>query len=72
MVPYLHGWCIVSDCLMFLNRFSFKVIVEIEEASTKVLECFGGPQAKKKTAADHAAEGALWYLKHVGYSAKGD
>lgn len=57
---------------MFLNRFSFKVIVEIEEASTKVLECFGGPQAKKKTAAEHAAEGALWYLKHVGYSAKGD
>ena len=32
-----------------------------------ILECFGGPRTKKKAAAEHAAEGALWYLKHEGY-----
>ncbi|KAK9281708.1 hypothetical protein L1049_004612 [Liquidambar formosana] len=49
------------------KMFTFKVIVEIEDASNTVLECFGAPQSKKKTAADHAAEGALWYLNHLGY-----
>jgi hypothetical protein len=29
--------------------------------------CFGYPKPTKKTAAEHAAEGALWYLKHLGY-----
>ncbi|XP_059457336.1 ribonuclease 3-like protein 1 [Corylus avellana] len=54
------------------KMFTFKVIVEIQEASTTVLECFGAPQLKKKRAAEHAAEGALWYLKHSGYSPKDD
>ncbi|KAH7547457.1 hypothetical protein FEM48_Zijuj01G0312000 [Ziziphus jujuba var. spinosa] len=54
-----------------MKMFTFKVLVEIKEASnTVVLECFGAPQSKKKTAVEHAAEGALWYLKHVGYSSK--
>jgi hypothetical protein len=44
----------------------------MQEASTTILECFGAPQLKKKTAAEHAAEGALWYLKHSGYSPKDD
>jgi hypothetical protein len=52
---------------MILNRFNFKVIFEIKEASTTVLECFGAPRFKKKEAAEHAAEGALWYLKHIGF-----
>ncbi|XP_022721072.1 ribonuclease 3-like protein 1 [Durio zibethinus] len=48
--------------------FTFKVVVEIKEASTTtILECFSDPHSKKKMAADHAAEGALWYLEHVGH-----
>lgn len=45
-----------------LCRFTFKVVVEIEEAPDMILECFGSPHAKKKEAAEHAAEGALWFL----------
>ncbi|EEF35075.1 ribonuclease 3-like protein 1 [Ricinus communis] len=47
--------------------FTFKVIVEMIGAEYIVLECYGIPKIKKKTAAEHAAEGALWYLKHLGY-----
>ncbi|CAK7336276.1 unnamed protein product [Dovyalis caffra] len=48
--------------------FTYKIVMEIEgEASSTVLECFGDPKSKKKTAAESAAEGALWYLKHLGY-----
>ncbi|KAK9269302.1 hypothetical protein L1049_001073 [Liquidambar formosana] len=50
-----------------LKLFTFKVIVEIEETPDLILECFGAPQPQKKAAAEHAAEGALWYLKHEGY-----
>ncbi|XWS20506.1 hypothetical protein CRYUN_Cryun31cG0107300 [Craigia yunnanensis] len=50
-----------------MKLFTFKVVVEIQEASTTILECFSDPQSKKKMAAYHAAEGALWYLRHVGY-----
>ncbi|XP_023910661.2 ribonuclease 3-like protein 1, partial [Quercus suber] len=50
------------------KMFTYKVIVEIKEASTTVLECFGAPRLRKKEAAEHAAEGALWYLKHIGFS----
>uniref|UniRef100_A0A5B7C289 Putative dicer-like protein 4 isoform X2 n=1 Tax=Davidia involucrata TaxID=16924 RepID=A0A5B7C289_DAVIN len=57
-----------------LKEFTFKVVVVIEEASDMILECYGEPHAKKKDAAEHAAEGALWYLKHEGYLSlkKGD
>ncbi|XP_010265687.1 PREDICTED: ribonuclease 3-like protein 1 isoform X1 [Nelumbo nucifera] len=51
--------------------FTFKVIVEIEEEANLVLECFSAPCGKKKAAAEHAAEGALWYLQHQGYLHKG-
>ncbi|KAK8526186.1 hypothetical protein V6N13_017241 [Hibiscus sabdariffa] len=51
-----------------LKLFVFKVVVEMQEAtSTTILECFSDPRPKKKMAAEHAAEGALWYLRHVGY-----
>ncbi|XP_042491944.1 endoribonuclease Dicer homolog 4 [Macadamia integrifolia] len=53
-----------------LKKFTFKVTVEMEEASRTVLECFGAPQPGKKAAAENAAEGALWYLKHQGYLPK--
>ncbi|KAK3033196.1 hypothetical protein RJ639_036988 [Escallonia herrerae] len=60
------------DCCMeagpsHLKEFIFKVSMEIEENTNMVLECIGDPRAKKKDAAEHAAEGALWYLKHEGY-----
>ncbi|KAM6579905.1 hypothetical protein CsatA_003679 [Cannabis sativa] len=50
-----------------LKLFTYKVLVEIEEASDMVLECFSGEHPKKKAAAEHAAEGALWFLKKQGY-----
>ncbi|XP_059642872.1 ribonuclease 3-like protein 1 [Cornus florida] len=50
-----------------MKLFTFKVTVEITEPSVTVLECFGAPQSKKKMAAEHAAEGALWCLKNLGF-----
>ncbi|XVF86354.1 hypothetical protein PTKIN_Ptkin18bG0032900 [Pterospermum kingtungense] len=50
-----------------MKLFTFKVVVEIQGASTTILECFSDPQSTKKMAADHAAEGALWYLRHIGF-----
>ncbi|XP_057968657.1 endoribonuclease Dicer homolog 1-like isoform X4 [Malania oleifera] len=50
-----------------MKLFTFKVFVEMEEATIRILECFSAPRSKKKTAAAHAAEGALWFLKHKGY-----
>ncbi|KAI4355800.1 hypothetical protein L6164_004539 [Bauhinia variegata] len=52
------------------RMFTFKVLIEIETESKTIMECFGAPCPTKKTAADHAAEGALWYLKHEGYVSK--
>ncbi|CAN4113157.1 unnamed protein product [Withania somnifera] len=49
-----------------LKEFTFRVVVEIEETS-RVIESCGEPRAKKKDAAEHAAEGALWFLKQEGY-----
>lgn len=50
-----------------LCRFTFKVVVLIEEAEDVTMECFGRPQVKKKAAAEEAAEGAIWFLKKEGY-----
>ncbi|KAJ4844742.1 hypothetical protein Tsubulata_031003 [Turnera subulata] len=47
--------------------YTVRVIVEIVEAPSTVLECLSAPWPKKKRAAEHAAEGALWYLKNSGY-----
>ncbi|KAK3411105.1 hypothetical protein EUGRSUZ_J03093 [Eucalyptus grandis] len=53
------------------RQFSFKVITEVkDESRVTLLECFSAPRSKKKAAAEHAAEGALWYLKHLGYCSK--
>ncbi|KAH7859943.1 hypothetical protein Vadar_007343 [Vaccinium darrowii] len=49
-----------------LKEFTFKVSLDIEEASTEIV-AFGTPHAKKKDAAENAAEGAIWYLKNAGY-----
>lgn len=50
-----------------LKLFWYKVVVAIEDSPGMVLECFSDPRATKKAAAEHAAEGALWYLRHEGY-----
>ncbi|XP_030526272.2 ribonuclease 3-like protein 1 [Rhodamnia argentea] len=53
------------------RQFSFKVITEVkDESRVTILECFSAPRSKKNAAAQHAAEGALWYLKHLGYPPK--
>lgn len=58
-------YMVSNSCV--LNRFTFKVVVEMrEETPMTILECFSEPRPNKKMAADHAAEGALWYLRHVG------
>ncbi|KAK2993669.1 hypothetical protein RJ640_009484 [Escallonia rubra] len=59
--------CCVEAGPSHLKEFIFKVSMEIEENTNMILECIGDPRAKKKDAAEHAAEGALWYLKREGY-----
>ncbi|KAL8152481.1 hypothetical protein V2J09_010241 [Rumex salicifolius] len=49
-----------------LRQFTYKVMLEIDEANVEV-ECQGEPHLKKKVAAEHAAEGALWLLRKEGY-----
>ncbi|KAG2313679.1 hypothetical protein Bca4012_028204 [Brassica carinata] len=74
----LHEMCIskrwkppVYDCCnvdgpCHMRLFTYKVVVEVRDSSgTTVLECFGDPKRKKKAAAEHAAEAAVWYLDHV-------
>ncbi|KAF9680685.1 hypothetical protein SADUNF_Sadunf06G0147300 [Salix dunnii] len=59
--------CCSEEGPSHLKTFTYKVVVEIEEAPDKNFECVGLPQMKKKAAAENAAEGALWYLKHERY-----
>ncbi|KAM5563616.1 ribonuclease 3-like protein 1 [Rosa sericea] len=62
--------CCKEEGPAHLRMFTFKVVIEIKkepsEPNTEV-ECFSAPKLNKKAAAEHAAEGALWYLKKVGY-----
>ncbi|KAJ4718581.1 Dicer-like protein 4 [Melia azedarach] len=58
--------CCKEEGPSHMKLYTFKVTLVIQ-SSNMILECFGAPQSKKKTAAEHAAEGALWYLKHLGY-----
>ncbi|KAL5774848.1 hypothetical protein ACOSP7_012405 [Xanthoceras sorbifolium] len=58
--------CCEEEGPSHLKLFTFRAILEIEESDT-VLDCFGTPQAKKKTAAEQAAEATLWYLESEGY-----
>nr|XP_024928613.2 dicer-like protein 4 [Ziziphus jujuba var. spinosa] len=60
--------CCKEEGPSHLKLFTFKVVVEIEEDPDMVLECFGSPHVKKKAAAEHAAEGALWFLTKEGYT----
>ncbi|XBJ03091.1 hypothetical protein VPH35_022331 [Triticum aestivum] len=53
-----------------LRRFTYKVTVQIRGPSETLLECYSDAQLHKKAAQEHAAQGALWYLRQHGYLAK--
>ncbi|WJX70091.1 hypothetical protein P8452_54239 [Trifolium repens] len=64
-------------CIMFTFKVMIEIKigkaskkVEISEKSKNIIEVYGAPHKKKKMAADDAAEGALWYLKHIGFGLK--
>lgn len=61
--------CCKDEGPSHLRMFTFKVTVQIEGSST-LMECYGEPKSQKKSAQDNAAMGALWYLKHLGYTSK--
>ncbi|KAL0307821.1 UNVERIFIED_CONTAM: Dicer-like protein 4 [Sesamum calycinum] len=50
-----------------IKEFIFKIVMEIEELPNQIFEFYGEPRMRKKDAAEHAAQGALWYLKQEGY-----
>ncbi|XP_010495321.1 PREDICTED: dicer-like protein 4 [Camelina sativa] len=50
-----------------LKSFTYKVIVEVEDAPNMTLECYGDARPTKKGAAEHAAQAAMWCLKHSGF-----
>ncbi|KAL5759056.1 hypothetical protein ACOSP7_021667 [Xanthoceras sorbifolium] len=52
--------CCKEEGPCHMKLFTFKVTFVMEPSNT-IVECFGTPQAKKKTAAEHAAEAALWF-----------
>ncbi|XP_009418500.3 endoribonuclease Dicer homolog 4 isoform X1 [Musa acuminata AAA Group] len=58
--------CCKEEGPSHLKMFTYKVTVEVEHESSVCLECFSEPRPQKKAAQDHAAEGALWYLRHIG------
>ncbi|MQM00929.1 hypothetical protein Taro_033676 [Colocasia esculenta] len=59
--------CCKEEGECHLKMFTYRVTVTVEAASSTVLECFSEPKPRKKAAQEHAAEGVLWYLKHMGY-----
>nr|AUH15440.1 dicer-like 4 protein [Dimocarpus longan] len=59
--------CCAEEGPSHLKLFTYKAILEIEDHQDIVLECYSKPQAKKKTAAEEAAEAAIWYLEGEGY-----
>ncbi|XP_047307514.1 dicer-like protein 4 [Impatiens glandulifera] len=48
------------------KEFIFQVIVEIDECS-QIVQAFGEPRSTKKEASCHAAEGAVWCIRNLGY-----
>lgn len=56
------------DGLIHQRRFTYKVKVEIENISSTHLESFSEPRSQKTDAREHAAEGAIWLLKHLGHT----
>jgi hypothetical protein len=63
---------VIYDLCLFTCRFTCKVLIQITGTSATLLECYSDPKLQKKAAHEHAAEGALWYLKQLGYLPKDD
>ncbi|XXG64625.1 hypothetical protein AAC387_Pa05g2523 [Persea americana] len=59
--------CCKEEGPSHLKLFTYKVTFEVPGHTPTILECLSSPMPKKKAAAEHAAEGALWYLRHLGY-----
>ncbi|KAL6221580.1 hypothetical protein ACLB2K_004976 [Fragaria x ananassa] len=62
--------CCQEEGPSHLKSFIYKVTVKIDDASDTLLEANSAPRMSKKAAAEHAAEGALWYLEKKGYIEK--
>ncbi|KAG0494006.1 hypothetical protein HPP92_005000 [Vanilla planifolia] len=62
--------CFEDEGACHQKMFTFKVIVRMEGTSTTILESYSESKPRKKAAEQHAAEGALWYLKHHGFYKK--
>ncbi|KAI4331482.1 hypothetical protein MLD38_029670 [Melastoma candidum] len=65
--PPSFDCCIVRGPI-HCRKFGYKVSVAVEGKEAVIVECFGELRPAKKAAAEQAAEGVLWYLKHLGYA----
>ncbi|XP_068649428.1 endoribonuclease Dicer homolog 4-like isoform X2 [Aristolochia californica] len=63
--PYFE--CFKDEGAPHMKSFTYKVVIKVGQMDPTVLEGFGEPRLNKKAAMEHAAEGALWYLRHLGY-----
>ncbi|XP_015696564.1 endoribonuclease Dicer homolog 4-like isoform X2 [Oryza brachyantha] len=48
--------------------FTCKVTIHVDTVTNTILECISEPKRYKKAAQEHAAQGALWYLKIFGHA----
>jgi hypothetical protein len=62
-------FALITSCVNS-RRFTYKVTVQIKGPSETLLECYSDAKLQKKAAQEHAAQGALWYLKQDGYLPK--
>ena len=59
-----------TDKILNTHRYTFKVTIQVDGATSTLLECYSEPKLQKKAAQEHAAVGTLWCLKHLGYTPK--
>jgi hypothetical protein len=62
-------FALIASCVNS-RRFTYKVAVQIKGPTETLLECYSDAKLQKKAAQEHAALGALWYLKQDGYLPK--
>ncbi|KAL8145327.1 dicer-like protein 4 isoform X2 [Apium graveolens] len=55
--------CCKEEGASHLREFTYRVIVKPDCLPKTIVEATGRPATKKKVAAEHAAEGAIWILK---------
>uniref|UniRef100_A0A0E0M187 DRBM domain-containing protein n=1 Tax=Oryza punctata TaxID=4537 RepID=A0A0E0M187_ORYPU len=51
-----------------LKLFTCKVTIHVDTVTSTIVECISEPKRCKKAAQEHAAQGALWYLKIFGHA----